>query len=93
MSAPMVGAVLVDTSRDDRVGEFRGIAGPYWSLRPVCGGAEWEAEPESVRTATPAERLGAIKTGCRARPREPVVPTLAHADPRAHPSSAHPAAG
>ncbi|MFF2331315.1 MULTISPECIES: hypothetical protein [unclassified Streptomyces] len=50
---------MVDTSRKDRIGEFRGEAGPYWSLRPVGGGAEWEAKPEWVRSLTPAERLRA----------------------------------
>ncbi|MFI9629903.1 hypothetical protein [Streptomyces sp. NPDC052042] len=41
------------------MGEFRGVVGPYWSLRSVVGGVEWEAEPERVRIATPAERLRA----------------------------------
>ncbi|MFF2328220.1 MULTISPECIES: hypothetical protein [unclassified Streptomyces] len=54
---PAPGALLADVSRGGRVGEFRGIAGPYWSLRPLGGGAEWEAEPEWVRSLTPAERL------------------------------------
>jgi hypothetical protein len=54
---PALGTLMVDTSHGERVGEFRGIAGPYWSLRPVRGGAEWEAEPEWVRALTPAERL------------------------------------
>ncbi|MGW8569758.1 hypothetical protein [Streptomyces niveus] len=50
---------MVDTTNDGRVGEFRGVAGPYWSLRPIRGGAEWEAEPDSLREATPAERVRA----------------------------------
>ncbi|GAA1160763.1 hypothetical protein GCM10009654_16390 [Streptomyces hebeiensis] len=54
---PAHGALMVDTSRGDRVGEFRGLAGPYWSLRPVGGGHEWEAEPRHVRPPTVAERL------------------------------------
>ncbi|MFD7526863.1 MULTISPECIES: hypothetical protein [unclassified Streptomyces] len=56
---PAPGTMLVDTSRRDRVGEFRGVAGPYWSLRPVCGGTEWEAEPVDVREPSPIERLRA----------------------------------
>ncbi|MFF4174516.1 hypothetical protein [Streptomyces sp. NPDC001750] len=56
---PALGALMVDTSHGARVGEFRGTAGPYWSLRPVRGGAEWEAEPAHVRPADPIERLGA----------------------------------
>ncbi|MGW8884760.1 hypothetical protein [Streptomyces sp. NPDC055749] len=53
---PSRGALIVDTSRS-RVGEFRGVAGPYWSLRPIGGGAEWEAEPKHVRPADSIERL------------------------------------
>ncbi|MER6502367.1 hypothetical protein ABT218_24055 [Streptomyces sp. NPDC001455] len=56
---PALGALMVDTSHGERVGEFRGVAGPYWSLRPVRGGAEWEAEPACVRPAGPIERLRA----------------------------------
>lgn len=57
--APPPGTVVVDTGRDDRVGEFRGTAGPYWSLRPLRGGPEWEAEPRDVRPADLMERLRA----------------------------------
>ncbi|MYR97065.1 hypothetical protein GTW60_26350 [Streptomyces sp. SID4937] len=64
---PEVGALMVDTSRRDRVGDFRGVAGPYWSLRPVTGGTEWEAEPEDVRPADPAERLHAKTARANAR--------------------------
>ncbi|MFJ8445532.1 hypothetical protein [[Kitasatospora] papulosa] len=64
---PALGTLVVDTVRDDRVGEFRGVAGPYWSLRPVRGGAEWEVDPVSVRLATPMERLRAENARCNAR--------------------------
>ncbi|WP_443080696.1 hypothetical protein [Streptomyces sp. PTD5-9] len=50
---------MVDTTQGERVGEFRGTAGPYWSLRPVRGGVEWEADPTRVRPADPMERLRA----------------------------------
>ncbi|MEV5687098.1 hypothetical protein AB0L68_28500 [Streptomyces sp. NPDC052164] len=56
---PPPGTLMVDTSRKDRVGEFRGVAGPYWALRPVRGGVEWEADPEHLRPATRIERLRA----------------------------------
>ncbi|MET9604771.1 hypothetical protein ABZZ17_06840 [Streptomyces sp. NPDC006512] len=56
---PPPGTVVVDAGRDGRVGEFRGTAGPYWSLRPLHGGPEWEAEPRDVRPADPMERLRA----------------------------------
>lgn len=64
---PSTGTLLVDTSRHDQVGEFRGVAGPYWSLRPVCGGREWEAEPANVRVPSPMERLRAEIARCNAR--------------------------
>ncbi|MFE9727739.1 hypothetical protein ACFYQ5_30280 [Streptomyces sp. NPDC005794] len=64
---PPRGTLVVDTIRDDRVGEFRGVAGPYWSLRPAQGGAEWEVDPAYVRLATPIERLRAENARCNAR--------------------------
>ena len=57
--APAPGTLVVDTRRGDLVGEFRGAAGPYWSLRPVRGGAEWEADPAHVRPADAREHLHA----------------------------------
>ncbi|MFJ1789566.1 hypothetical protein ACIOML_35315 [Streptomyces anulatus] len=70
MSAvPEVGTVMVDTSRRDRIGEFRGVSGPYWSLRPVTGGTEWEAEPANVRPADAAERMRAEASRANARSR------------------------
>ncbi|WP_406409887.1 hypothetical protein OG923_14465 [Streptomyces halstedii] len=56
---PAPGTLVVDTRRGDLVGEFRGLAGPYWSLRPVRGGAEWEADPAHVRPADAREHLHA----------------------------------
>ncbi|MEU3878867.1 hypothetical protein [Streptomyces californicus] len=70
---PKVGALVVDAGRAGRVGVFRGVAGPYWSLRPVCGGAEWEAQPEQVRPATAAERLRAQTARANARSRGEVL--------------------
>ncbi|WP_327269589.1 hypothetical protein OG233_21705 [Streptomyces sp. NBC_01218] len=70
---PTPGTLMVDTRIENRVGEFRGVAGPYWSLRPVCGGIEWEAAPEFVRSATPIERLGAENARCNARSRGDVL--------------------
>uniref|UniRef100_A0AAU2W0R0 Uncharacterized protein n=1 Tax=Streptomyces sp. NBC_00008 TaxID=2903610 RepID=A0AAU2W0R0_9ACTN len=70
---PPAGALLVDRGRNDRVGEFRGIAGPYWSLRPIGGGPEWEALPEYVRPATRDERLRARTAYENARSRGEVA--------------------
>lgn len=71
--SPVVGRLMVDTGRDGRIGEFRGVAGPYWSLRPLGGGLEWEAEPGLVRPATPIERLRAENARCNARSRSDVL--------------------
>ncbi|MEU0355833.1 hypothetical protein [Streptomyces cyaneofuscatus] len=70
---PAPGALLVDTSRNDRVGEFRGVAGCYWSLRPVGGGREWEVEPRHVRPALPIEQLRARTARANARSRGEVL--------------------
>ncbi|MFI6949469.1 hypothetical protein [Streptomyces sp. NPDC050422] len=72
---PPPGTLVVDASRGDRdrVGEFRGVAGPYWMLRPARGGSEWEASPERVRPATPAERLAARTARENARSRGEVA--------------------
>ncbi|MFG2601369.1 hypothetical protein [Streptomyces sp. NPDC048462] len=70
---PPAGTLLADSSRDDRVGEFRGVSGPYWSLRPVGGGPEWEADPANVRLATRNERLRARTAYENARSRGDVA--------------------
>ncbi|MFE7456636.1 hypothetical protein [Streptomyces sp. NPDC057554] len=54
---PAPKTLLVDTSRNNRVGEFQGVAGCYWALRPIGGGREWEADPRHVRPAPPTEQL------------------------------------
>ncbi|MGW4358843.1 hypothetical protein ACWEKU_08790 [Streptomyces californicus] len=64
---PKVGALVVDAGRAGRVGVFRGVAGPYWSLRPVCGGIELEALPEQKKTS---------KGACRSNSRQSPVSTL-----------------
>nr|WP_202529795.1 MULTISPECIES: hypothetical protein [unclassified Streptomyces] len=71
--APVRGALVVDTSRGDRVGEFRGVAGPYWSLRPIRGGPEWEVDPVHVRPASAKERLHAETARANARSRGAVL--------------------
>ncbi|MFE3716874.1 hypothetical protein [Streptomyces cyaneofuscatus] len=70
---PALGALVVDASRADRVGEFRGVAGTRWSLRPVGGGIEWEAEPRHVRPALLIEQLRARTARLNARSRGEVL--------------------
>ncbi len=70
---PAVGAFMVDISREGGVAEFRGVAGPYWSLRPVGGGREWEVEPRYVRPALLMEQLRARTARLNARSRGEVL--------------------
>ncbi|MFD3973904.1 hypothetical protein [Streptomyces cyaneofuscatus] len=70
---PTPNTPLVDTSRNDRVGEFRGVAGLYWSLCPVGGGREWEVEPRHVRPALPMEQIRARTARANARSRGEVL--------------------
>lgn len=55
---PAVGTPLMDTARDV-VGEFQGVVGGRFHLRPVGGGREWAVSPEYIRTPTTGERLSA----------------------------------
>ncbi|APS19421.1 hypothetical protein ABZ329_18660 [Streptomyces rubiginosohelvolus] len=73
LPVPDPGTLLADTSRGDRVGEFQGVAGPYWSLRPVGGGREWEVEPRYVRPALLMEQLRARTARLNARSRGEVL--------------------
>ncbi|WP_249126156.1 MULTISPECIES: hypothetical protein [unclassified Streptomyces] len=50
-----VGSYVVDT-RTGRFGVVMGHEGPYVQLRPYGGGREWDAAPDAVREAAPAER-------------------------------------
>lgn len=68
---PATGTLLVDAQ--DRVGEFRGVMGSRWALRPVRGGVEWEVEPEEVRPATPEQRLRYATARKNARSRGDVL--------------------
>ncbi|MEU6391993.1 hypothetical protein [Streptomyces sp. NPDC046939] len=70
---PETGALMVDTSRRSRVGEFRGAVGSYWYLRPVTGGVEWEVAPQDARPADPGERLSAETARANARSRGDVL--------------------
>nr|WP_203665670.1 hypothetical protein [Streptomyces parvus] len=70
---PALGALMVDTGHGDRVGEFRGVAGARWSLRPVGGGVEWEAVPHLVRPALLIEQLRARTAWLNARSRGEVL--------------------
>jgi len=51
-----------------KVGQVMGSVGPYWQLRPVGGGLEWDAYGP-LRPATAAERLSAGVALANARSR------------------------
>ncbi|MFE1750383.1 hypothetical protein ACFW88_07550 [Streptomyces anandii] len=65
---PPAGSYAVDTGTG-RVGVVMGHEGPYVRLRTLGGGREWDCPPESLRTATPAERLRAATAYANARSR------------------------
>ncbi len=50
---PALGTLLVDTSRDNRVGEFRGVAGFYWSLRPMAAAPSGRSNPVTYGPRSP----------------------------------------
>ncbi|MGW6061716.1 MULTISPECIES: hypothetical protein [unclassified Streptomyces] len=67
-AAPAVGALVLDTKRD-QLGEYRGEWAGEWSLRPVGGGKEWTANPKNVQPATVEQRLrvGTARANARSR--------------------------
>lgn len=49
-----------DIARDNvakRVGRVMGHVGPYYQLRPLNGGKEWEADPSALEPATLSDAL------------------------------------
>lgn len=65
---PDVGAYVMD-ARTGKVGIVMGHEGPYVQLRSYGGGREWDAAPDGLRPATPAERLSAATAYANARSR------------------------
>ncbi|MFF3465014.1 hypothetical protein [Streptomyces sp. NPDC002619] len=63
-----LGSWAVDTCTG-KLGIVMGHEGPYVQLRPYGGGREWDARPDAVRKATPAERLSAATARAGARRR------------------------
>lgn len=48
---------VVKDSRTGRVGRVMGHVGPRYQLRPLNGGLEWEADPESLAPAIQSDAL------------------------------------
>ncbi|SCK48187.1 hypothetical protein H180DRAFT_04304 [Streptomyces sp. WMMB 322] len=65
---PVVGTAVRDTAQD-RVGVVMGHEGPYLQLRPLSGGREWDADPNSIQPLSPAELLSARVAEANARSR------------------------
>ncbi|WP_149830091.1 hypothetical protein [Streptomyces tailanensis] len=57
-----IDTLVVDTSRNDKIGYVMGHEGPYIQLRQPGGGVEWDARPDKVRPATETEALRARVT-------------------------------
>ncbi|WP_247597551.1 hypothetical protein [Streptomyces sp. RKND-216] len=67
---PSVGEAVHDAARD-RVGRVMAHDGPYLQLRPLAGGREWDAAPETVRPLTQSELISALVAVANARSRQP----------------------
>jgi hypothetical protein len=80
------GTLLYDPATDT-VGEYQDKAGPCALLRPVGGGREWQADPESLRPATDQERMSAGVRAANYRPRTD-APFLVSAAPQPDPDCA-----
>ncbi len=50
---------MVDTDRGV-IGEFRGMVGGKYCLRPIGGGREWEISPQCARLATDRDRANPL---------------------------------
>lgn len=57
---------LVLDSRTRRIGEVMDKQGPYYQLRPLGGGREWDARPEDLQQLSQEEEIRA-KLGVRNR--------------------------
>jgi len=65
---PKIGDLFLDSARE-LVGEFRGMWGGKWALRPVKGGLEWEVDPKDARPLSPEQRLRTAVGQANARSR------------------------
>lgn len=69
-SAPTYEPQKGETVRDEaarRVGVVMGSVGPYYQLRPIGGGKEWDADPLSLRPIDQLELLSARVAGLNSR--------------------------
>lgn len=59
----------VKDTRAQKLGKVMGFEGGYVQLRPLEGGVEWDARPENLEPASPAEVLSAGVAVANARSR------------------------
>ncbi|OKJ70257.1 hypothetical protein AMK31_36865 [Streptomyces sp. TSRI0107] len=64
---PAVGTVMVDVCRT-LIGEFRGVEGDSYCLRPLGGGREWTVNPRWVQLATEEDKRDAFLRARRSVP-------------------------
>lgn len=69
---PEQGHVVKDSV--GRVGRVMGHEGPYYQLRPLQGGREWEAAACTLRLATRAEVLSATVDAVNEQERRGEIP-------------------
>jgi hypothetical protein len=65
---PSLREVVIDASRN-KLGEVMGMEGPYYQLRPIGGGREWDVSPEHVEKADPMAVLSAKTDAANRRSR------------------------
>ncbi|WP_243740477.1 hypothetical protein [Streptomyces sp. 8K308] len=68
---PIIGATVHHTPLD-RVGVVMGHVGPCYQLRPLGGGREWDASPDTIWPISPKEVLHARLAVVNARSRKPL---------------------
>jgi hypothetical protein len=53
---PAIGETAKDI-KSGKLGVVKGNDGPYYQMRPLGGGREWDVNPENIREANPDEIL------------------------------------
>lgn len=49
---PVIGETVRDI-KSGKIGVVKGNEGPYYQMRPLCGGREWDVNPEDIREVDP----------------------------------------
>ncbi|MFF4245190.1 hypothetical protein ACFYY2_12035 [Streptomyces sp. NPDC001822] len=54
---PRIGDIVKDSAKKAPAGTVMGHEGPYYQLRPLGGGKEWDARPEDIEPVPQIELL------------------------------------